>query len=128
MTTPYTFTWHPLERVLEAQLTGAWTLADIEGYNTDLRQQVAARGGETFAFLADLSEFPAQSAPVADAWQANLAQLRASVAFSRSAVVLASRVVSRMQTGRIAKETDAVLSVFPDRDSAFAALAQPVSH
>jgi hypothetical protein len=128
MTSRYTFTWHARERVLDVQLSGAWTLADIESYYKDLTREVEAHAADEASLLVDLTDYPVQDGPVADAMQINLGRLRESSTFVRVAVALSPRATSEMQTRRIASGPSVARSIFhSDRASAWAAVVDPVS-
>lgn len=125
-TTPYTFTWHPLERVLEIALFGMWAPADVAPYYQALMEYAGARVTSNFMVLTDLRKYPVQHPEVADMHSAKLAEVQQNSPVIREAWVVAG-VVAKMQATRGADAGAQQINMFTDRDEAWAYLTSTVT-
>ena len=125
-TTPYTFTWHPIERVLEIALTGLWAQADVAPYYQALMEFAGAHVTSSFMVLTDLRKYPVQHPEVADMHAAKLAEVQQNSPVVREAWVVAG-VVAKMQATRGAESGVQEINMFTDRDAAWAYLTSTVA-
>ena len=126
MSEPYTFTWHPVENVLEVALTGLWKIEDIEPYYAALQTFAMAHITGPCQVLTDLSHYPTQRPEVADAHAAKLAQVQENSPVQREAWVVTG-VVAKMQASRGAESGETPVNMFNDRESAWAYLRTPLA-